>query len=110
MTVIPGLRLLLFTCSDCEHGTKFPLCYLYVLLCHNIDEIHVSCEPLCVRLSEGAWFLCHRCGVEKGQKLEDRWHTRRLRSAPSHTFSTPKGTEIYCATQMGIAAACHSRT
>lgn len=27
-----------------------------------------------------------------------------------HTFSTPKGTVIYCAAQMGIAAACHSHT
>lgn len=38
-----------------------------------------------------------------GQKLEDRWHMHT--HTTSHTFNTPKGTEIYCATQMAIAAA-----
>lgn len=36
--------------------------------------------------------------------------TYTLKHTLPHTFSTPKGTEIYCATQMGIAAACHSHT
>lgn len=51
---------------------------------------------------------CHRCDAWMGQKLEDRWHIHTHTHNLPHTFNTPKGTEIYCATQMAIAAAHHA--
>ncbi len=42
------------------------------------------------------------------QMAHTHTHTHSYMHTLPHTFNTPKGTEIYCATQMGIAAACHS--
>lgn len=97
---------------------------LQLLSCHTIDVICVDCvHPLVRHRVEGPG--CHVTGVtlRKVKSWEtDGMHTLTCTRAYTftlalshthtipHTFNTPKGTDIYCATQMGIASAFQSLT